>query len=227
MEKEKNSYRAWDGGLTCYTYLKLIKGADPSLLEKQIMDYMEGVINKKYREFGYLVIPYLQNIGDIHLDLKTESDMGEVGSRMQVIGFSGIGLLILLIACFNFVNISTALSFRRTKEVSIKKIFGSGRKNIILFFVFESAVAIIVSLLLAFLLAKVLLPSASEFVGKVLTLTDIKPFGWLLIYASLFLFCTIFASFYSSFYLSSISPLALLGSTSTMEEGNKVHEISL
>jgi len=138
--------------------------------------------------------------------------MGEVGSRMQVIGFSGIGLLILLIACFNFVNISTALSFRRTKEVSIKKIFGSGRKNIILFFVFESAVAIIVSLLLAFLLAKVLLPSASEFVGKVLTLTDIKPFGWLLIYASLFLFCTIFASFYSSFYLSSISPLALLGS---------------
>lgn len=225
--REKNSYRAWDGGLTCYTYLKLIKGADPSLLEKQIMDYMEGVINKKYREFGYLVIPYLQNIGDIHLDLKTESDMGEVGSRMQVIGFSGIGLLILLIACFNFVNISTALSFRRTKEVSIKKIFGSGRKNIILFFVFESAVAIIVSLLLAFLLAKVLLPSASEFVGKVLTLTDIKPFGWLLIYASLFLFCTIFASFYSSFYLSSISPLALLGSTSTMEEGNKVHEISL
>ena len=173
---------------------------------------MEGVINKKYREFGYLVIPYLQNIGDIHLDSKTESDMGEVGSRMQVIGFSGIGLLILLIACFNFVNISTALSFRRTKEVSIKKIFGSGRKNIILFFVFESAVAIIVSLLLAFLLAKVLLPSASEFVGKVLTLTDIKPFGWLLIYASLFLFCTIFASFYSSFYLSSISPLALLGS---------------
>ena len=166
--REKNSYRAWDGGLTCYTYLKLIKGADPSLLEKQIMDYMEGVINKKYREFGYLVIPYLQNIGDIHLDSKTESDMGEVGSRMQVIGFSGIGLLILLIACFNFVNISTALSFRRAKEVSIKKIFGSGRKNIILFFVFESAVAIIVSLLLAFLLAKVLLPSASEFVGKVL-----------------------------------------------------------
>ena len=133
--KENRSHVGWDGGLTCYTYLKLIKGSDPSKLEKQILEYMEGVINKKYREFGYQMIPYLQKISDIHLDSKTDSDMGEKGSRTQVFMFSGIGLLILLIACFNFVNISTALAFRRAKEVSVKKIFGSERKNIILFFV--------------------------------------------------------------------------------------------
>jgi len=208
--KEKQSYIAWDGGLTCYTYLKLIKGSDPSRLEKQIMDYMEGVINKKYREFGYLVIPYLQNIGDIHLDSKTESDLGDSGSRMQVYIFSGIGLLILLIACFNFVNISTALSFRRAKEVSVKKIFGSDRKNIIMFFVIESGIAIIISLVLAFLLVKILLPGVSSMLGKTLLLTLIKPFQWFLIFIALFAFCTVFASFYSSFYLSSINPLALL-----------------
>ena len=208
--KEKKSYLAWDGGLTCFTYLKLIKGADPSLLEKQIMDYMEGVINKKYREFGYLVIPYLQKINDIHLDSKTDSDMGELGSRTQVYIFSGIGLLILLIACFNFVNISTALSFRRAKEVSVKKIFGSDKKNIILFFVIESAISIIVSLILSFLLVKILLPGVAGMVGKELILTVITPFKWMIIYGSLFTFCTIFASFYSSFYLSSINPLDLL-----------------
>ena len=208
--KEKKSYIAWDGGLTCYTYLKLIKGSDPSRLEKQIMDYMEGVINKKYREFGYLVIPYLQNIGDIHLDSKTESDMSDSGSRIQVYIFSGIGLLILLIACFNFVNISTAISFRRAKEVSVKKIFGSDRKNIILFFVIESGIAIIISLVLAFLLVKILLPGVSVMLGKTLILTLIKPLQWFLIFIALFAFCTVFASFYSSFYLSSINPLALL-----------------
>jgi len=208
--KEKKSYVKWDGGLTCYTYLKLIKGAAPSNLEKQIMDYMEGVINKKYREFGYLVIPYLQEIGDIHLDSKTESDIGESGSRLKIYIFSGIGLLILLIACFNFVNISTALSFRRAKEVSIKKIFGSDRKNIIVFFVNESGIAIIISLVLAFLLVKVLLPGVSGMIGKELSLTLIKPIQWFLIYTSLFAFCAVFASFYSSFYLSSINPLALL-----------------
>ena len=83
----------------------------------------------------------------------------------QVLLFSGIGLLILLIACFNFVNISTAISFKRAKEVSVKKIFGSDRKGIILSFVLESALAILVSLLLAFLLVKLILPYASGLIG--------------------------------------------------------------
>ena len=82
----------WEGGLTCYTYLKLIKGADYRLLEKQILEYMEGVVNKKYREFGYAVIPYLQKISEIHLDSKTDYDMGDKGNRGRVYIFSGIGL---------------------------------------------------------------------------------------------------------------------------------------
>ena len=213
---EKQAHIGWDGGLSCYTYLKLVKGTDPVALEKQIMDYMEVVINKSYyRPLGYSLNPYLQKIAEIHLDSATDYDMGEKGSRMQVYLFSGIGLLILLIACFNFVNISTALSFKRAKGVSIKKIFGSDRKNVILFFVFESAIAILVSLLLAFLLVKVLLPMTSELIGRVLTLTVIKPSGWVLVYTSLFIFCTVFASFYSSFYLSSSNPLALLSSINT------------
>jgi putative ABC transport system permease protein len=208
----------WEGGLTCYTYVRLIKGADYRVLEKQILEYMEGVVNKKYREFGYAVIPYLQKITEIHLDSKTDYDMGDKGNRGRVYIFSGIGLLILLIACFNFVNISTALSFRRAKEVSVKKIFGSDRKNIILFFIMESGIAIIISLLLAFLLVKILLPAVAGMTGKELTLTVITPAGWLIIFSSLFIFCTLFASFYSSFYLSSINPLALL---STINMGLK------
>ncbi len=202
----------WDGGLTCYTYLKLVKGADPTQLEKQILQYMEVAINKEYRPIGYQMIPYLQKIGDIHLYSQADSkfELGEKGSEKMILMFSGIGLLILLIASFNFVNISTALSSRRAKEVSIKKIFGSDRKNIILFFFTESAIAIIFSLLLAFLLVKILIPSTSPLTGKELSLSVISPSIWLLIYTSLFIFCTVFASFYSSFYLSSISPLALL-----------------
>jgi putative ABC transport system permease protein len=208
----RRNHIGWDGGLTCYTYLRLIKGSDPSQLEKQILGYMEIVINKEYRPIGYQMIPYLEKIGDIHLnsDTQPEYELGQKGSREQIIIFSGIGLLILLIGCFNFVNISTALSFKRAKEVSMKKIFGSDRKNIILFFVIESAIAILVSLLLAFLLVKILLPYTSGLIGEILSLSVIKPLVWLLIYACLFSFCTVFASFYSSFYLSSINPLALL-----------------
>ena len=213
VETSRNTV-AWTGGMTCYTYLRLIRGADPSQLEKQIMAYMEVVINKEYRPIGYQMIPYLEKIGDIHLnsDTQPEYELGQKGSRGQIIIFSGIGLLILLIACFNFVNISTALSFKRAKEVSMKKIFGSDRKYIILSFVSESAIAIIGSLILAFLLVKILLPYTSGLVGEVLSLSVISFKVWLLIFGSLFVFCTVFASFYSSFYLSSINPLALLSS---------------
>jgi putative ABC transport system permease protein len=210
---EKRSHVGWDGGLTCYTFIRLTKGADPSSLEKQIFDYMEGVINKEYRPIGYLVTPYLQKISDIHLHSDTIEDIGTKGSIGWIYLFSGIGLLILLIACFNFVNISTALSFRRVKEVSVKKIFGSDRKNIILFFFVESSIAILISLALAFLLVKMLLPIVSGTMGEDLTLTTIRLSQWILIYIILFFFCTIFASFYGSFYLSSISPLTLLNST--------------
>lgn len=203
----------WDGGLTCFTYLRLHKGSDPTQLEKQIVQYMESAINKDYyRLAGYLMVPYLQKIGDLHLYSQADPkyEMGEKGSVKQILMFSGIGLLILLIASFNFINISTALSLKRAKEVSMKKIFGSDRLSIILFFIIESAIAIIISLILAFLLVKILISSTSSLTGEKLAISVISSGIWLVIYSCLFIFCTVFASFYSSFYLSSISPLALL-----------------
>jgi putative ABC transport system permease protein len=213
--REKESHIGWDGGLSCYTYVRLTKGAEPKALEKLILEYMEGVINKKFREYGYALIPYLQKISEIHLnsetnDTEVDDELGGKGSKTKVFIFSGIGLLVLLIACFNFVNINTALSIRRAKEVSLKKIFGSDRKNIILFFILESGIAIIVSLLLAFILVRIFLPGVSNMIDKPMSLNVIKPEIWLLIFISLFVFCTVFASFYSSFYLSSVNPVVLL-----------------
>jgi len=210
--EEKQYHIGWDGGMTAFTFIRLVKGADPAELEKQIMVYMEGAINKTFRPAGFLLTPYLQKISDIHLysDTDRRDEIAEKGSITKLYLFSGIGLLILLIACFNFVNISTALSFRRAKEVSVKKIFGSDRKNIMLYFFIESAIAISISLLLAYILIKILLPYISGIISKDLTLTLIKLPVWVLIFTSLFIFCTVFASFYSSFHLSSINPLALL-----------------
>jgi len=206
----KHRHVGWDGGLTCHTYLKLVKGTTLPSLEKQILVYMDDAINKEWKQVGYAMLPYLQKIGDVHLNAEAENELDGKGNKTQVYIFSGIGLLILIIACLNFVNISTSISFRRTKEVSVKKIFGSDRKQVILFFVSESAVAILISLLMAFLLAKLLIPPASAFIGNTMTLSGISTLGWLITFTSLFLFCTIFASFYSSLYLSSSSPLALL-----------------
>lgn len=206
----KKQYVSWDGGLTCFTYFKLAKGANLATLQGQVNEYMKGAINNKYKSFGYSVDPYFQKISDIHLDHEIQDDLGDKGSVAQILMFSGIGLLILLIACFNFVNLNTALAFKRSKEVSVRKIFGSGRTNIILYFVLESAASILIALVLACILVKILLPYTSNLLGKRLVMSVIDPGGWLIIFVSLFIFCTVFASFYSAFYLSSINPLALL-----------------
>lgn len=208
----KHSHIGWDGGLTCHTYLRLVKGTSPASLEKQILVYMDDAINKEWKQYGYAMLPYIQKLTDVHLNAEAENELDGIGDKTQVYIFSGIGLLILIIACFNFVNISTAISLRRTKEVSVKKIFGSDRKHVILFFVTESALAILISLVLAFLLVKLLIFPVSAFLGSSITLSGISTPGWLITFTSLFLFCTIFASFYSSFYISSSNPLALLSS---------------
>ncbi len=211
----KEAHVGWDGGLTCYTFLRLSEGADPVLLEKQILSYMDGVINNKYRSAGFSLTPYLQQIRKMHLDTSTEFDLGEKGSMTQVLIFSFVGLLILLIACFNFINMSTAFSFRRSREVSIRKIFGSDRKKIISSSLLESAVEIVISILVAFILLNLILSSVSGLISKPLSLSVISPAGWILMCITLLTFCTLFASFYSALYLSFASPLALLGSAET------------
>jgi putative ABC transport system permease protein len=206
----KGAYVHWDGGFSCYTFLKLAKGSDLMVLQKQIDKYMEGAINNKYHPLGYSLDPYLQNIGDIHLYSDAEYEPGEKGSIKQILLFSGIGMLILLIACFNFVNISTALSFKRAKEVSVKKIFGSDRIRIVSYFIFESAISIMIAVLFSLLLVKILLPLTSSLLGQALSFSVISTVKWFIILLLVFIFCTVFASFYSAVYLSSTDPLTLL-----------------
>ncbi|MEE4215075.1 MAG: ABC transporter permease, partial [Bacteroidales bacterium] len=127
---EEQSHVSWDGGLQCQTFLKLVPGADPKVLLGDIKEYLYEVINERFLKSGFELVPYLQPIKDMHLRSETEFDTIDKGSVKRIISFAFVGLLILMTACFNFVNISTALSMRRSKEVSIRKIYGSGRKRL-------------------------------------------------------------------------------------------------
>jgi len=208
----KRSYSGWDGGLQCQTFVQLAGGTDIERLEREIMLYLEDVINRRYREHGYETLPYLQAVRKIHLDSDTEYDYTVKGSWKRVISFSLVGLLILFTACFNFVNISTALSMRRSKEVSVKKIFGSDRQGVVTGFLLESGLAIVTAMILSFLFARSALPYFNNMVGMNLTFDVMPTEGWIIAYLSIFFLCTFLASFYSAWYLSSIAPLTILRS---------------
>ncbi|MEZ5001159.1 MAG: ABC transporter permease [Bacteroidales bacterium] len=211
----RKAHVGWDGGLQCLTIVRLAKGTDIPKLEKEIMDYLEDVINSRMRQHGFSVNPYLQKMRDIHLGSETNFDLVTTGNLKRVISFSLVGLLILFIACVNFVNISTAISMKRSKEVSVKKIFGSGRGGVIIGFVIESGIAIVASMVLSILLVQSLLPFFNDLLGARLSYNIVSVPQWILIYLLLLILCTFLASFYSAWYLSSIAPLNILRSEGT------------
>ncbi len=207
---EQERYVGWDGGLECQTFLKLIPGSSVDKLLSDIKAYLFEVINESYLKGGFEIVPYFQPLRDIHLGSDTDFDYSDTGSWKRIVSFSLVGLLILMTACFNFVNISTALSIKRSKEVSIRKIYGSERKRLIILFISESGLSILISIIFSLLLAKALLKYFNILIGSELSFSLIPGFEWFLIVVLLWSTCVFLASFYSSWYLSAIPPMSIL-----------------
>lgn len=133
--------------------------------------------------------------------------------------FSAIGVAILLIACINFMNLATARSEKRSKEVGIRKCVGSGRKELIKQFLGESIVITSLAFFLALLFVQLALPIFNNLVAKRLLIDYSNPLVWLLSLGFI-LFIGIVAGSYPSFYLSSFNPAKVLKGTLHIRSGN-------
>ncbi|MDZ4715970.1 MAG: FtsX-like permease family protein [Cytophagales bacterium] len=201
------------------TYLLLASGSDPAILESRLPDFLN-------RHFGPYVINnfgappdfvaskrttlFLQKVIDIHL-LSHLDDELEVGGNMNnVYMMSVIGLFIVLIACFNFVNLSTAQATKRAKEVGLRKVVGAFRRQLITQYLSESMLVSFLALVLALLLSIATLPWMNAFTGKALAL-DLLSNGPLLagVFA-LALAVGLMAGIYPAFVISSFKPALIL-----------------
>jgi putative ABC transport system permease protein len=208
-------------GFSTYTYLLLKPNADPALLESRlptiVEKYVSGVISRSfgmtYQQFqaagnGYHY--YLQPLRRIHLTSDLEAELRPNGSMRSIYIFGIIAVFILFIACINFVNLSTARSVERAKEVGIRKTFGSEKRSLVLQFLLESALVSLLSMALSFLLMWLLLPVFNRMWGKDLSLQPyLEPvrLGLLLLFGIAVGF---FAGIYPAFVLSSFKPIRVL-----------------
>lgn len=203
------------------TYIVLKKGADPKALEaqfdamvnkyvgpqaKQILNISMEDLKKDGNYVRYTLTPLL----DIHLHSNKTAELGANSNIQYVYIFSIIALFILLIACVNFMNLATARSSNRAKEVGVRKVLGSLRSNLIGQFLSESMLISFVSLVLALLLVVVLLPWFNNLAGKQI---NIGLFGnpWLI--SSLIALVAVvglLAGSYPAFFLSAFSPIQVL-----------------
>ena len=204
-----------------HTYLLLNENASPKTVESKFPAIIEkhaagdiekqfGVSIKKFQEAGNGYRYYLQPLTKIHLLSHLEGELKLNGSLTAVYIFSIVAVFILLIACINFINLSTARSAERAKEVGIRKTFGSDKKSLILQFLAESALLSICGMLLAIGLAYLLLPLFNDISGKKLQLSNFFNITSVSILLSLTIITGLIAGTYPAFILSSFQPIQVL-----------------
>ncbi len=191
-----------DWGYRCYNYIELQKGTDSKIVDKKIIDF----VNKNKKGANSKI--FLQNIKKIHLfsSQKYAYDISGHGDITDVRILSLIAVFILLIACINFMNLSTAQSARRSREIGIRKVAGANKRKIVVQFLGEAMLIVLVANVIAMIFVELLLPDYNNFIGKQLSV-NYQSAGLYIGLISVVLFCGLVAGSYPAFFLSSLKPL--------------------
>jgi putative ABC transport system permease protein len=213
-----------------YTYFTVDDNVDPKelqtkineavnvYLEPQIMRFM-GKSLKELEALGNYYVIEIQSQKDIYLNSDFTVDIGLMGNKDYIYLFSAIAIFIIILACINFMNLSTARSANRSKEVGVRKALGSRKSNLIRQFLVESILVSLISILAGILLVIIVLPMFNAITGKVLIMPDYNFMfiGSIVIGA---FFVGILAGIYPAFYLSSFKPVETLKGKVSLGSGN-------
>jgi putative ABC transport system permease protein len=193
-----------------YSFIVLREDADIPALEKKIASTVESRWGEMYRQRGTSRQYPLIRLHDIHLRSHYEYEMGTPGDIDNVVLFSGIALLVLLIACFNFINLSTARSAGRAREVGIRKVFGSQKRQLIRQFLSESVAVSLISLFLAVSLVLSILPLFNNLAGKQFGYGQLLRLPVLLGLLGIIILTGLIAGSFPAFILSAFHPVMVL-----------------
>ncbi|MEQ8358721.1 MAG: FtsX-like permease family protein [Cytophagales bacterium] len=199
--KDNEWLRQWDSNGP-RTYVKLKENTDYHFVNEKISDFI------KQRNEGSVVELFLYPYADAYLYGRFENAVLTGGRIEYVQLFSIIALFVLLIACINFMNLSTAKASRKAKEVGIRKALGAHRKSLIQQYLFESFFLTAASIFVAIAIIPLIIPYFNEITGKELSLTFNANlvFGLLII----LLVTGLFAGSYPALYLSAFQPVKVL-----------------
>lgn len=220
LDRDESKMNMWMS-FNFNTYLKLKEGFSPGDLEAKFPALIESKLGPEIKQFMNMSIEefgengnyagmYLTPLTSIHLHSDKLGELEANGDINYVYIFSAIGLFILLLACINFMNLATARSANRAKEVGIRKVMGAIRGQLIYQFISEAMLITLISTLIAFGSAIFLLPYFNELSGKELLPTNLFSLNFV---ATIFLIMVVvglFAGSYPAFYLSKFRPAETL-----------------
>ena len=206
-EKQRNR---WIGHFDNYTYLLLAANTDYRELEKKFPAMIKRHLGEDIQDVGASFDLFLQPLTDIHLYSKLKGDIGYQGVIESVVAFIGIAVMILIIACINFMNLSTARSAGRAREIGIRKSLGADRRALTFQFMGESVVFSLISLFLALGIVELLMPLYSSVFPWEVKFDNVYSPGTIAGFLTLALLVGMIAGSYPAFLLSAFEPLRAL-----------------
>jgi putative ABC transport system permease protein len=215
LKEPGTNINAWEDRGRSYSYVELKKGTDSKQVDTKIQDFI-----KKHKKGSDAEI-LLQNIKRIHLyssrkynyDISGNSDI----TYVMIMGL--IAIFILFIACINFMNLSTAQSVRRAREIGVRKVAGANKRKIAMQFLGESLLIVFVAHVIAMIFVELLLPGYNNLTGKQLSI-NYQSAGLYIGLTTIVLSCGLLAGSYPAFYLSSLKPLDIMKGFINKNPGN-------
>jgi putative ABC transport system permease protein len=194
------------------TFFLLRQGADAKKLEAKFPAFVDKYIGTGLKAAGFYKKQFLIPVKDLHLYSGMSNDMSSVGtvSVTYLYILASIALFTLLIACINFMNLSTARSSKRSAEVGIRKVLGAGKKSLVKQFLGESLLMSIIAFAIALCVTKLLLPAFSSVSGRNLSLSFSQQWFIVIGFFGLSIVTGLLAGSYPAFYLSSFQPVKVL-----------------
>jgi putative ABC transport system permease protein len=215
------------GGFGFYTYVLLKPNTDPASFENKMAPVYDKYLASIFAQYNIKMRFGAQNITSIHLHSDMANEPEELGSMSYIYIFSAVSFFMLLIACINYMNLTTARSARRAKEIGIRKVTGSSQVQLVSQFLIESTLTAFFALVLALGLIALLLPTFNSLSGKFISFgTLLKP-DTIMILLGIVLFVGIVGGSYPAFYLSKFNPVGVLKGNLSKGSSNVVLRRSL
>jgi len=227
LYQDPQMHLEWNGGWNYFTYLLLYEGADIQHVEDQFVPIAEENINRDMRDIGVSWNFFLQRLTKVHLNTNVDWDISSQGSKTMLILFIAITFIILIIACINFINLTTAAALTRMKEVGVRKVAGADRRQIIYQFLSESMLVSLIAVIHAIILIEVFYMWLSNQIGDTLFLENFELYNrsfFQLAGAILFLIVAVglLAGAYPAIYMSNFRPALAVKGKITFDKKNPV-----
>ena len=197
----------WDCNYSFWTYLRMKPNVDIENMEARFPEFLWDRLNKKYDNFAYKELIALRPIETVHLYSKSY-EIEPPGNLKMIYLFSAIAVFIIIIACINFINLSTAQLSKRSIEIGIKKVSGASTKQLIWQVFSEMTIQAGMAIILALIVLELTLPVFNNIVGKSLELQYLSPV-FVIGTAGVFLVSVLLSGTYPAMMLTSVSPAAV------------------